>query len=143
MTAASDLQSNLTAIGLPADAIAWLMDLWNVSQVLDDAYDGDRAEKDEVIRAVRAIFWDMPLNPFYRHFQTALQPVLLQAALQWEAASKVEDAGEADEKSYGWRAQYYGIVLMACHLCGIEAGPDCLRLYGETFKDYISEWRQV
>ncbi len=141
MAGAADLHDHFVNLGLPDDARAWLLDLWNVIQVLDDAYDGDRADPAEVARAVRSIFWDMPLNPFYVRFQSALQPVVLMAVLQWQAANEVEAAGEADERSYGWRAQYYGVVLMACHLCGISAGGDCLRLYGETFNEYISEWR--
>lgn len=136
MTAETDLATHFETLGLPEPARAWLLDLWNVIQVLDDAYDGDRASPAEVKRAVRAIFWDMPLNPFYQRFQSALQPSLLQMVLQWEAANEVEEAGEADERSYAWRAQYYGVVLMCCHLSGIEAGASCLRMYGETYAEY-------
>ena len=140
MAGESDLSANFTAIGLPPEARAWLLDLWHVIQTLDDAQDGDKA--DNVGRAARAIFWDMPLNPFYQRFSTALQPVLMLAVLKWEAANAVEAAGEADEQSYMWRGEFYGVVLMACHLCGISAPVQALRLYGETFQEYIAEWRQ-
>lgn len=141
MTTEADLQGNLTKLGLPVEARAWLLDLWNLTQVLDDAMDGDMLARADVSRATWAIFQDMPLNHFYREYTAVLQPVLVLQILKWEGANQIEAAGFASEKSYMWRAGYYDVVLMCCHLCGItNAGHACSELYGETFAEYMGEF---
>ena len=143
MTAESDLSAHFTTLGLPEAAKAWLLDLWNLIQVMDDARDGDRASPGDVDRAVKAIFLTMPLNDFYRQFPAVLQPVMVLAALKWEAANEMEAKGLADEKSYMARAGFYDVVLMTCHLCGIEnVGHAVMEMYGETFADYIADQKR-
>lgn len=143
MTAESDLSAHFTTLGLPEAAKSWLLDLWNLIQVMDDARDGDRASPGDVDRAVKAIFLTMPLNDFYRQFPAVLQPVMVLAALKWEAANEMEAKGLADEKSYMARAGFYDVVLMTCHLCGIEnVGHAVMEMYGETFADYIADQKR-
>ncbi len=138
MTAESDLSAHFTTLGLPEPAKAWLLDLWNVIQVLDDATDGDPVAKEDAAKAVRAIFLTMPLNDFYRGYAAILQPVLVLQMLKWEACNTVEAAGLANEKSYAWRGGFYEVVLMVCHLCGVDnAGHACMEAYGETFAEYM------
>ena len=137
MTAETDLSTHFTALGLPDAAQVWLLDLWNLIQVLDDAADGDPVEKESALKAVRAVFLTMPLNDFYRQFAAILQPVLVLQMLKWEACNDVEAAGKVDEKSYVWRGGYYDVVLMVCHLCGLSGyGPTVMSLYGETYAEY-------
>lgn len=138
MTAESQLSLNFDALGLPAPAKAWLLDLWAVIQVLDDALDGDKADPGQVNQAAWAIFVNMPLNDFYRQSMATLQPILALQLMKWQAANIVEELGLADERSYMFRAGYYEVVLMVCHLCGIEgAGRACMELYGESFAEYM------
>jgi hypothetical protein len=140
MTAKGDLSSHFDTLGLPDAARAWLLDLWVVIQVMDDATDGDPVEKADAASAVRAIFLTMPLNDFYRQSAAILQPILVLQMLKWEACNAVEAAGLADEKTYVWRAGFYEVVLMVCHLCGIpDAGHACMEMYGETFAEYMED----
>lgn len=137
MTAVSDLSAHFETLGLPDAAKAWLLDLWNVIQVLDDAYDGDKADRDAVSGAVKSIFLTMPLNDFYRQYSGVLQAVSWLQVMKWQAANDAEAAGVVNEKTYVWRAGYYDVVLMVCHLCGIEgAGQFCMEIYGESFAEY-------
>lgn len=137
MVAEADLQKHFDTIGLPPQAQAWLLDLWNLIQVLDDATDGDKADPLAVRRATWAIFQNMPLNDFYRQYVAILQPVLVLQLLKWEGANVVEARGEANEKSYVWRAGFYEVVLMCCHLCGLnDMAHACMEMYGETFDEY-------
>lgn len=137
MAGETDLQTHFTTLGLPPEAQAWLLDLWNLTQVLDDAMDGDKADPAAVSGATWAIFQNMPLNPFFRQYTAILQPVLVLQLLKWEAANKVEALGMPNEKTYVWRAGFYDVVLMCCHLCGIEGGHACMEMYGETFAEYM------
>ena len=137
MTADSDLSTHFNALGLPEPAVEWLLDLWNLIQVLDDAVDGDPVNKVDALKAVRAVFLTMPLNDFYRQYANILQPIVVLQMLKWEAANAVEDAGLMCEKSYVWRGGYYDVVLIVCHLCGLsDYGPTVMSLYGETYAEY-------
>ena len=129
------LSTHFDALGLPPDAKSWLLGLWDVIQALDDAADGDKSPN--AGRAAMAIFWDMPLNSFYRAHSSALQPVLMLQVLKWQAANDVEAQGRADERSYVWRAGFYDVVLMVCALCGADRSATALLLYGETFAEYM------
>ena len=137
MTDETHLSTHFDSLGLPAPAKAWLLDLSTVIQVLDDAMDGDDAGQANVTRAAMAIFWDMPLNPFYRDNFSALQPVLKLQVLKWLAANDVEMGSKADERSYMWRAGFYDVVLMVCALCDCDQSASALSLYGETFTAYM------
>lgn len=135
MDAANHLNTHFDTLGLPPDAKSWLLGLWTVIQVLDDAADGDKTN--DAGGAAMAIFWDMPLNSFYRAHSSALQPLLMVQVLKWQAANDVEAAGKADERSYMWRAGFYDVVLMVCALCGADRSATALLLYGETFAEYM------
>lgn len=138
MTAETDLSAHFTTLGLPEPAQAWLLDLWNLVQVMDDVTDGDPVKKEAAAKAVRAIFLTMPLNDFYRGYAAILQPVLVLQMLKWEACNEIEAKGLANEKTYVWRAGFYDVVLLVCHLCGIsDVGHACLEMYGETFTEYM------
>lgn len=43
-----------TALELPPDAIQWLLDLWRVTQMLDDVVDNDPINREELNST---IFW--------------------------------------------------------------------------------------
>lgn len=144
MAGEADLQKHFDTLGLPPVAQSWLLDLWNLTQVLDDAMDGDKASPRDVSRATWAIFQTMPLNEFFQKYATVLQPVLWLQLLKWEAANVVEGLGLANEKSYVWRAGYYDVVLMCCHLCGLaDSGHGVMEMYGETFSEYIAGQKTV
>ena len=144
MSDETHLSTHFDALGLPAPAKAWLLDLWTVIQVLDDAADGDKSDRKDVESAAWAIFVTMPMNDMYQKNAGVLQPLLALAVLKWRAANEIEAAGEADERTYVARAAYYDIVMMVCHICGIpDSGATCIQLYGETFADYILEWRKA
>lgn len=134
----TDLQKHFDTLGLPPSVQSWLLDLWALIQVLDDAADGDKPDPAAVRKATWAIFQNMPLNDFYRQYQAMLQPVLILQLLKWEAANEVEAKGLASEKTYVWRAGYYDVVLMCCLLCGRDdVGHGVMEMYGETFAEYM------
>jgi len=65
--------------------------------------------------------------------------------LKWQASDTAERDGQANAKSYMWRAGYYDLVLMAVslvHGAGFATlhGHHVMALYGETFEDYMKEF---
>jgi len=134
------IKEALEFIKLPPDAVEWLIDVWEVCQLLDDACDGDEIGRGRAEAAAWAVFVRMPANAFWRANMANLMPVLAVQVLKWQAANSAEDEGEADPRSYMWRAGYYDLVLLVCQICGLAQDPRfILSLYGETYFSYADE----
>lgn len=130
---------------LPADAAMWLLDLWHMAQVFDDVADGDTVARQDLDRAVWKGLVAMPSNPFFTAHIGALQPAIATAILKWKASDDAERAGQADERSFVWRAAYYDIVLLVVLLVhgydkAMEKASVVMALYGEKFSDYRAEF---
>jgi hypothetical protein len=133
----------VNALDLPGAAVDWLLDLWRVIQVFDDVHDGDPVA--DVMPALWAGLVSMPGNPFYQANAAALQAAVATAILKWHAANEAEDAGQADERSFVWRAAYYDVVLLAVLLChgqaeALRLAPTIMLMYGEPFAAYREEF---
>lgn len=133
------------AFGLPDDAHAWLMGLWNVAQVFDDMADGDFPSRDSLDRALCDALVMLPENKFYLANRHILLPLVALCILKWKASDELERAGEASAVSYVWRAGFYDLVLACVQIVhGIETAMEIAgnvaRLYGETLEDYMREF---
>jgi hypothetical protein len=146
MTAEDSLRANLSqAFALPADCVQWLLDVWACIQTLDDYADGDPVSRERLDALIWSSLVGMPGNAWFLAHAGALLPAVAQMVLKWQASDTVERAGNADARSFVWRAGYYDVVLMAVLL---EHGPEAaqrtahlvLSIYGERFEDYLSEF---
>jgi len=147
MTVEDYLRQNLSqAFALPDDCVAWLMDLWFVTQTLDDVVDGDDVSRATLDRLIWHALVEMPGNVWFAANRAVLLPVLMTAILKWQASDQAERDGKADERSFVWRAAYYDVVMAAVL---IVHGPKSatgvahhvMHLYGETFADYMCEFK--
>ena len=139
------LMFHFEAWELPPDAIAWLLDVWRITQFLDDVTDRDEIAPESAQKAVWNIFVTFPSNPFFIAHVAQLQPALATAVLKWEAANCAERRGQADQRSFIWRACYYDIVLLVVLLCqgrdsAMEKAPAVMALYGESYDEYRAEF---
>jgi hypothetical protein len=133
---------------LPPDAVKWLLDLFHAFQIFDDFADNDPVSRADLNSLIWNTLVGMQQNPFYMQNSFRLLPVVSINILKWQASDTVERAGNADAKSYNWRAGYYDIVLAVVQ---IYHGPDfaaqnahiVLGLYGETYDDYIKEFKNA
>lgn len=133
-------------LALPESAIQWLLDLWNLVQVLDDVADGDEIERPDLDRAIWSCLAGMPSNPFYQQHQSWLMPATAQMVLKWMASDLAERNGDADERSYMWRAGYYDVVMTVTSLVHGPSSQMALRalsLYGETAAEYMKEFHDA
>lgn len=137
----ANLAQHLKSLDLPADAQEWLMDVWGVCQLIDDAADGDEIGPARAYEAAWSVFVRLHTNTFWDRAKAVLLPVLALQVLKWRASDEAERDGAADERSFVWRAGFYDLVLSVCQLCGIpNAGRAVLAMYGETFEDYRGEF---
>lgn len=143
MTAREALQANLQGpLGMSPDAVGFLLDLWDTIQVLDDIADGDPVSADQGKEAAFASLGRLPLNPFYDRHKAALSPQIALATIKWGVSDTVERLGEANAKSYMWRAGYYDVVALVMLLdTGFDHDKAMMvyELYGETFEEYMRE----
>lgn len=139
------IRLHMQALGLPPDAVEWLVMLWGCIQVFDDVADDDPVKRCDLDTVIMNTLVLMPGNPFFRANSSHLIPVVMTAILKWKASDTVEKAGKADARSYMWRASYYDVVLMVVALChgpqaAMDASDSVMLLYGETFAGYLKEF---
>lgn len=133
------------ALGLPPAASAWLLDLWDVIQVFDDVADGDDVPRKQLHDAIWRSLVGLPSHPFYVENAGNLLPILANAFLKWVGSDEAERAGQADEKSFVWRASYYDVVLMVVLLtqgkdAALTKAAAVMSMYGEDFGAYRKEF---
>lgn len=140
------LKENLQRVlALPAPATEWLMMLWGAIQVFDDVADGDPVEREDLNAAIWNTLVGMNQNSFWAANSLSLAPVVATMILKWQGSDQAERAGNADARSYVWRAGYYDVVMMVVALChGTKYATDnahlVMALYGETLEDYMKEF---
>lgn len=140
------LKENLQKVlALPAPATEWLLMLWGAIQVFDDVADGDPVEREDLNAAIWNTLVGMSQNSFWAANSITLAPVVATMILKWQGSDQAERAGNADARSYVWRAGYYDVVMMVVALChGTKYATDnahlVMALYGETLEDYMKEF---
>ena len=143
------LRKNLTeGLFLPVDAVKWLLDLFHAFQIFDDFADNDAVDRNDLNLLIWNTLVGMQQNPFYMANSYCLSSIVGLNILKWQASDTVERSGNADAKSYVWRAGYYDIVLAVVQLChgpvfAAQNAHIVLGLYGETYDDYMKEFKNA
>lgn len=145
MTDEQILYANLDAIGLPPDAVRWLLDMWQAIQTFDDVADGDAVSPEDASKALWSSLCGLQMNPFHAANAGMLVPVVALQILKWHGANSAEKAGGHDARSFMWRAGFYDLVLWVVALC---LGPDAaqqkaahvMAMYGEKLEVYMEEF---
>jgi len=146
MTGIDRLKQNFEQVLLlPAPAVEWLLMLWNAIQVFDDVADGDPVDRSDLDNTIWNTLVAMNQNSFYLKNAELLAPVVALMIMKWQASDRAERAGEADARSFVWRAGYYDVVLMALQIChGAKVANEnahlVMELYGETLEEYMKEF---
>lgn len=138
-------QQFLETLNLPAEASQFLLDIWAAIQLFDDVADRDEIARADLDRVIWSLLVGLHGNAFFDAKKMALLPVLATMILKWQASDMVERAGQADARSYVWRAGYYDLVLLVVQLChGVDVAtklsPLVMQMYGETLSDYLEEF---
>ena len=143
------LKENLTTVfNLPMPVVDWLIMVYDVIQVFDDIADGDPVKREDLNATIWNTLVGMHQNQFFILNSQILVPLLASMVLKWQASDTVERMGEADAKSFVWRAGYYDLVLTAISIIhGAEYATKnahlVLRLYGEKLEDYLKEFNNA
>jgi len=147
--AEQSIRDNLEQVfSLPADAVDYLCDLFSAIQLFDDVADKDPVSRPDLDCVIWRVFVKIPQNPFYVRNSFQLSALLSTQILKWQASDKVERSGEADEKSFMWRAGFYDVVLFVVGLChgrevATKHAADVLGLYGENASNYMKEFNHA
>ena len=147
MTSEQSLRLNLSqGFALPSACVEWLLDVWHSIQTFDDYADGDIVSREALDGLIWRVLVAMPANPWFAQHAGQVLPVVAASVLKWQASDRAERAGQADARSFVWRAGYYDLVLLAVmlehgHEAAAKVGHLVMQLYGEPFADYLSEFK--
>lgn len=135
----------LDYLSMVGPAREFMLDLWVLIQVFDDIEDGGECDTFEVDRALWAALVNFPTNEFYVANRHAISGVMATQILKWKAATQAENKGQADERSYMWRAGYFDILmyvyaLLYGRIAAQERAQDIMSRYNETFEFYAAEF---
>lgn len=134
-------RDSLATMGFPQGAIDFVVDMWRVTQFFDDVADGDKVDRPDLDAALWACLVGLPDNPFFIAHRTALVPVIACQIVKWQASDKAERDGQADARSYMWRAGFYDLLASVALIClGVDAAKIALSMYGETLDEYLKEF---
>ncbi len=149
MTDSHWLKKNFVeAFALPEPAIDWLLMVWDAIQVFDDVADGQPVERKDLDRVIWVSLVGLAQNPFFRLHSHRLLPVLETQIFKWQGSDRAERSGQADARSFVWRAGYYDLVLMVVNLIhGPEVAAEnaqmVMNLYGESLENYMKEFKHA
>ena len=143
-----ELSIHFNNLNLPASAQQWLFDFWDVIQGLDDWRDNDSVDATEKEKVIYQVMVAMPSNPFFQSYASHLLPIMSNLVLKWIGANKLEDNGEDLNKAYMWRAAYYDLILEVVRLVhgyvdAAKVADYVAKMYGESFEDYVKEFKNA
>lgn len=129
------------------DAVVFCGLLGEISQVLDDLVDGDKAvAEDEIERAFFLALIELPRNPFYARHYAALNPMIQAAFAAWQDANVLERGNDHDKTlAFVLRDMLTDVAVACAYLIGgyewaREVGPDIRRFFhDETLGTYLRE----
>ena len=143
-----ELVTHFNNLSLPLSAQQWLLDFWDVLQGLDDWRDNDSVDSNEKEKVIYQVMVAMPSNLFFQQYANHLLPIMSNLVLKWIGANKLEDNKEELNKAYMWRAAYYDLILEVVYLVhgykdAALASDYVAKMYGETFEDYVKEFKNA
>jgi hypothetical protein len=143
-----ELVTHFNNLSLPLSAQQWLLDFWDVLQGLDDWRDNDSVNSNEKEKVIYQVMVAMPSNLFFQQYANHLLPIMSNLVLKWIGANKLEDNKEELSKAYMWRAAYYDLILEVVYLVhgyknAALASDYVAKMYGETFEDYVKEFKNA
>ncbi len=125
------------------EAVQFALEVFDLAQQWDDVV--DEGKIDNFNRIVSYIGFRMNYGAFFKRYEYALRPVLLNVYLNWRDANALEKGDEADkEKAFMLRAGIYDVFSLMAWIIGGEdhsarVGPAIRRMYGERLADYLKE----
>lgn len=127
-----------------ADAVKFCEAVFYISQVYDDAVDGDRPI---TVGEIHAAFWaalvEIPRNAFYQKHREFLQPLLQASLVDWMDANELQRGSDHDKNiAFVLRDSVSALAIHCAELVGGEAwrrtvSCDLRRvIFDETLVDY-------
>lgn len=124
------------------DAADLMADVVRMTQAIDDLVDGDKPDAvGSAGTALAAALIDLPLNPFYRHFEADLRPCMKMATLMWQASEDLKAINPPF--GYAWRESTALVLAMIATLAGND-GRAVLKEVHEFYHSHgvetFAEW---
>jgi hypothetical protein len=128
------------------DATDFICDIFVVLHIWDDLIDKDKKLTDaEIHQAFWLALVNLPCNPFYHKHFNALQPILVNSIINWQASNKMENEGSPKDRTIAFilRGTYTDLVTMSAYIIGGRAWTDSITVgirqwaHDESFDEYL------
>ena len=129
-----------------ADALTFLLDVFNIVEVWDDLIDKDNPlQPSDISGAFYTALINLPRNPFYQRNFTLLNPVFEAAIMDWHTANSLESkGGDSLHMAFALRCGVQMLVVMCARIVGgIEWAKKVgveLREMGDTYAEYSAQF---
>ena len=129
-------------------AIEFCRTLFRISQALDDLIDRDTPISDaRIYQAFWEALIELPANPFYRHHEMTLRPLMASALQDWWDATRLEQADNVHGRTLAFvlRDMLTGVVVRCAGLVGgfewMQEKSVAIRLHfhEDTFGQYLED----
>lgn len=104
-----------------AAAHSMIMQVFKVSQVLDDLVDKDKPVSDhEIFKAFHACLVAIPMNEFYQRYMHYLAPLFSQYLMDWYDATQIErmNSDHLKNVAFGLRSNVGSLIEQCAFLVG-------------------------
>lgn len=127
-------------------AVILFLLLRDILHFWDDLVDGDRhLTPADINAAMFKTVVALPANALYREHQAQLQPILVNAIANWQAANEFENSGDEKklELAFVIRSDYANLLIQMAYLVGgydwmTQVTPSIRALWTEeNFQDYL------
>lgn len=130
------------------EAVAFCMDVVAIAHAWDDLVDKDKdLSTAQINDAFFHAMFGIRMNPFYQKYQAYIEPVMINAILQWQDANTLETGTDHEKHmAYMLRASILQLFNFCAYLVGgfqyaREVGPAMRNLYEETLESFMEEMK--
>lgn len=107
-------------------AIAFIIQVFDFAEVIDDLWDGDKpVTREDITRILFVMLTEFPLNPFFDRFKHQLVPIMVTGINAWLDANTLERGSDNDRVfAYVLRDWYAEMIAFVIYLA---RGRDYMR----------------
>jgi hypothetical protein len=125
-----------------SEAVALALDLFFLSELIDDLADKDVERSPEDIKlGFRKLLVDFPQNGFYRKFQAQISTMIASTYLMWLDSTVFED-GNREDKFIAFHIRNTTINIVH-HFIFLAGGPEWAQEQGPNFWKLFSQQEKM
>ena len=121
-------------------AVKFLHDISEISQIADDFVDGDVSDSESMTRLLHLSLVELPKNLFFIRYSNWLVPVMSSSMMLWNASNNWKN-----EFGFVYREALEQIVGIVAQICGghehaVQVTKELTEFYHQTHGENYDNW---